>query len=129
MKHHSGREFFGHHARKCGRTAAAFAAGPARADGPISCPDAASADALASGMQSAVGLLAASLDSAELEAWALPLLIPSDADGMADLMAGLHLISKLVIRELHEATGEPPESTLQRMAILAEHLRGTPSTG
>ena len=60
-------------------------------------------------MQAAIGLLTASLDSPELEAWALPALIPHDADGLGDLMAGLHVISELLIHELHEATGEPPE--------------------
>jgi hypothetical protein len=80
-------------------------------------------------MQLAIGLLTAGLDSPELEAWALPALVPADADGIADLLAGLHLISELVIRELHEATGEPPEAILQRLAMLAEHQRGLPSTG
>ena len=82
---------------------------------------------VAAAMQLAIALLTASLDSPELEAWALPVLIPPDADGLGDLMAGLHLISELVIRELHEATGEPPEAILQRLAILAEHRRGFPS--
>ncbi len=86
-------------------------------------------DTVAGAMQMAIGLLAASLDSPELEAWALPVLIPPDADGLGDLMAGLHLIAELVIHELHEATGEPPEAILQRLAILAEHRRGLPSTG
>jgi hypothetical protein len=90
---------------------------------------AAAADKVASALQLAIGLLTASLDSAELEAYALPVLMPSDADGLADLIAGLHLISELVIRELHEATGEPSAEMLQRLAILAEHLRGMPSIG
>jgi hypothetical protein len=78
-------------------------------------------------MQAAIALITASMDSPELEAWALPVLIPHDADGLGDLMAGLHVISELVIHELHEATGEPPEAILQRLAILAEHRRGMPS--
>ena len=84
---------------------------------------------VAAAMQAAIGLLTASLDSPELEARALPVLIPQDANGLGDLMAGLHLISELLIRELHEATGEPPQATLQRLAMLAEHRRGMPSTG
>jgi hypothetical protein len=44
-------------------------------------------------------------------------------------MAGLHLLAELLLRELHEATGEPPAATLQRLAILAERRRGTPSAG
>jgi hypothetical protein len=86
-------------------------------------------ESVAAAMQAAIGLLTASLDSPELEAWALPALIPHDADGLGDLMAGLHLISELLIHELHEATGEPPQAVLQRLAILAEHRRGMPSAG
>jgi hypothetical protein len=86
-------------------------------------------ESVATAMQAAIGLLTASLDSPELEARALPVLIPHDADGLGDLMAGLHLISELMIYELHEATGEPPDAILQRLALLAEHRRGMPSTG
>jgi hypothetical protein len=86
-------------------------------------------ESVAAAMQAAIGLLTASLDSPELEAWALPVLIPKDADGLGDLMAGLHLISELLILELQEATGEPPQAILQRLAILAEHRRGMPSAG
>jgi hypothetical protein len=86
-------------------------------------------ESVAAAMQAAIGLLTASLDSPELEAWALPALIPQDADGLGDLMAGLHVISEHVIHELHEATGEPPQAILQRLAILAEHRRGLPSAG
>jgi hypothetical protein len=90
---------------------------------------AAAGEAVAGAMQLAIGLLTASLDSRELEARALPVLIPADADGLGDLMAGLHLVSGLVIHELHEATGERPEAILQRLAMLAEYRRGTPSAG
>jgi hypothetical protein len=86
-------------------------------------------ESVADAMQAAIGLLTASLDSPELEAWALPALIPHDAGGLGDLMAGLHLISELLILELDEATGEPPQAILQRLAILAEHRRGMPSSG
>jgi hypothetical protein len=47
----------------------------------------------AAAMQMAVGLLTASLDSPELEAWAVDELAPQDADGLDDLVAGLHVIS------------------------------------
>ncbi len=80
-------------------------------------------------MQVTIGLLTASLDSPELLRWALPALVPQDPDGLGDLMAGLHLISELLILELHAATGEPPQAILQRLAILAEHRRGMPSAG
>ena len=84
-------------------------------------------ESVAAAMQAAIALITASMDSPELEAWALPVLIPHDADGLGDLMAGLHVISELVIHELHDATGEPPEAILQRLAILAEHRRGMSS--
>jgi hypothetical protein len=88
---------------------------------------AAAGESVAAAMQAAIALITASMDSPELEAWALPVLIPHDADGLGDLMAGLHVISELVIHELHDATGEPPQAILQRLAILAEHRRGMPS--
>jgi len=86
-------------------------------------------DAVAAAMQLAIGLLTASLDSPELEAWAVTALTQHDADGLGNFMAGLHVVSELLLHELHEATGEPPAATLQRLAILAEHRRGTPSAG
>ena len=80
-------------------------------------------------MQLAIGLLTAGLDSPELEAWAAQALMPHDADGLGNFMAGMHVISELLLRELQEATGEPAAATLQRLAILAEHRRGTPPAG
>ncbi len=74
-------------------------------------------------MQLAIALLTAGLDSPELEAWAADELTPADADGLADFMAGLHVISVLLLNELHEATGEPPAAILQRLAMRAEHRR------
>ena len=104
-----------------------------RPDGPkageTSTGRAAVGESVAAAMQAAIGLLTASLDSPELEAWALPVLIPNDTEGLGDLMAGLHLISELLIHELHDATGEPPPAILQRLAMLAEHRRGMPSAG
>lgn len=76
----------------------------------------------------AIGLLTASLDSAELQAWAVEALTPDDVDGLCDVMAGLHMVCELLLLELHAATGEPPSATLQRLAMLAEHRRGTPSS-
>ena len=86
-------------------------------------------DTVAVAVQLAIGLLTASLDSPELEAWAVAVLTPHDADGLGNFMAGLHVVSELLLHELHEATGEPPAATLQRLAIVAEHRRGTPSAG
>jgi hypothetical protein len=84
---------------------------------------------MAGAMQLAIGLLTAGLDSPELEAWAVWALIPDDPTALGDLIAGMHTISQLLLHELHEATGQPPEATLQRLAILAETRPGTPSGG
>jgi len=84
---------------------------------------------MASAIQLAVGLLTASHDSPGLEAWAAGALIPHDAEGLGDFMAGLYIISQLLLYELHDATGQPPAATLQKLAILAETRRGTPSAG
>jgi hypothetical protein len=89
--------------------------------------EAASGETMATAMQLAIALLTAGLDSPELEAWAADTLTPTDADGLGDFMAGLHVISVVLLRELHEATGEAPAAILQRLAILAERRRGTPS--
>ncbi len=86
-------------------------------------------EAMAAAMQLAIALLTAGLDSPELEAWAAGTLTPTDADGLGDFMAGLHVISVLLLNELHEATGEPPAAVLQRLAFLAERRRGTPAAG
>ena len=79
---------------------------------------------MAAAIQLAVALLTAGLDSPELEAWAADALTPSDADGLGDFMAGLHVVSVLLLNELHEATGEPSAAILQRLAILAERRPG-----
>jgi hypothetical protein len=83
-------------------------------------------ETLAAAMQLAIALLTAGLDSPELEAWAADALTPVDADGLGDFMAGLHVVSVLLLNELHEVTGEPSAAILQRLAILAERRRGTP---
>jgi hypothetical protein len=48
---------------------------------------------------------------------------------MANFMAGLHVVSELLLHELCVATGEPPEAILQRLAFLAERWRGASSAG
>ena len=87
---------------------------------------AAPGETVAAAMQLAIALLTAGLDSPELEAWAADALTPLDADGLADFMAGSHVVSVLLLNEVHEATGEPSAAILQRLAILAERRRGTP---
>ena len=90
---------------------------------------AAPGETMAGAMQLAIALLTAGLDSPELESWAADMLTPIDADGLGDFIAGLHVISVLLLHELHEATGEPPAAILHRLAILAERRRATPSDG
>jgi hypothetical protein len=90
---------------------------------------AAPGETMAAAMQLAIALLTAGLDSPELEAWAADALTPIDADGLGDFIAGLHVISVVLLDELQEATGEPPTAILQRLAIMAERRRGTPSGG
>ena len=87
---------------------------------------AAPGETMAAAMQLAIALLTAGLDSPELAGWAVDALTPVDADGLGDFMAGLHVISAVLLNELHEATGEPPAAILQRLAVLAELRRGTP---
>jgi hypothetical protein len=83
----------------------------------------------ADAVQLAIGLLTASLDSPELEAWAAQALIPEGPLALGDFLAGLHVVSQLLLQELHQATGQPPAATLQRFAILAEARPGTPFAG
>jgi hypothetical protein len=68
----------------------------------------------------AIGLLTASLDSPELETWAAMALIPEDPAALGDFLAGLHVVSQLLLAELEESTGQPAAATLQKLAILAE---------
>ena len=106
------------HGRHCGAAARA--------------PAAAATDASQSAggtVQLAIGLLTASLDSPELLAWVAGALVPQDPEALGDLLAGLHVVSELLLHELHEATGQPPEATLQRLAILAETRPGGSPAG
>jgi hypothetical protein len=82
----------------------------------------------AEAVQLAVGLLTASLDSPQLQAHAMEVLIP-DAAALGDLLAGMHIVSQLLLRELHAATVQPAAATLQRLAVLTEISRDPPSTG
>ena len=84
---------------------------------------------VAAAIQLAIAFLTAGLDSPELEAWAADALTPPGAEGLGDLLAGLHVISVLLLHELHEATEEPLSAILQRLALQAENRRGRPSAG
>jgi hypothetical protein len=96
---------------------------PAWPGSPVPPPGEIVADAL----QLAIAFLTAGLDSPELEAWAADALTPQGAEGLGDLLAGLHVISVLLLHELQEATDEPPPAVLQRLALLAENRRGKAS--
>ncbi len=80
---------------------------------------------VAGAVQLAIGVLTASLDSPELQAWAAWALIPDTPDALGDFIAGLHIVSQLLLHELHEATGQPPTTTLQKLAISAAEAPGT----
>ena len=105
------------HGRHCGAAARA----------PAAATDA--SQTAAGAVQLAIGLLTASLDSPELLAWAAGALVPQDPEALGDLLAGLHVVSELLLHELHEATGQPPEAMLQRLAILAETRPGGSPAG
>ena len=109
-----------------GETAPGETAPGETAAGETAAGETAPGETMAAAMQLAIALLTAGLDSPELAAWAADALTPADADGLGDFMAGLHVISVLLLNELHEATGEPPAAILQRLAVLAELRRGTP---
>jgi hypothetical protein len=112
-----------------GQAAAISPVWPGSPGSPGSPVPAAPGEIVAAAMQLAIAFLTASLDSPELEAWAADALTPPGAEGLGDLMAGLHVISVLLLHELHEATEEPPPAILQRLALLAENHRGKPSAG
>ena len=99
--------------------------------GPARPPEPASEDGLtaAGAMQVAIGLLTASLDSPELEAWAALALIPEDPEALASVIAGSHLVNLLLLQQPHEATGQLPSTMLQKLAISAVAGPETPFTG
>src|SRR6202034_814990 len=76
----------------------------ARVQGAPGEPLATPGETMAAAVQLAIALLTAGLDSPELEAWAVDELTPADTDGLADFMSGLHMISVVLLSELHEAT-------------------------
>jgi hypothetical protein len=92
---------------------------PASNDGPTA----------ATSMRLAIGLLTASLDSPELEEWAAWALLPEDPGALAGVIAGLHLVNLLLLHQLYEATGQPPVTTLQKLAIVAAAGPQPPLTG
>jgi hypothetical protein len=83
----------------------------------------------ASAVQLAIALLTASLDSPELEEWAAWAMVPEEPGALAGVIAGLHLVNLLLLHQLYEATGQPPATTLQKLAIMAAAGPQTPFTG
>ena len=83
----------------------------------------------ASAVQLAIALLTASLDSPELEEWAAWALVPEEPGALAGVIAGLHLVNLLLRYQLYEETGQPPVTTLQKLAIMAAAGPQTPFTG
>jgi len=71
--------------------------------GPARPPERAGDDGLtaAAAVQLAIGLLTASLDSPELEAWAAWALLPEDPEALAGVVTGLHLVSLILLHQLH----------------------------
>jgi hypothetical protein len=90
---------------------------------------AARSQSTAEAIQLAIGLLTASLDSPELRAWAVRSLPIEDPVALGDLLAGLHIVSQLLLLQVHEATGQPPAATLQALALAAETSREKPFGG
>jgi hypothetical protein len=43
---------------------------------------------------------------------AVQAMIPEDPRALGDFIAGLHVVSELLLYELQEATGQPPAATL-----------------
>jgi hypothetical protein len=80
-------------------------------------------------VQLAIGLLTASLDSPELEAWAAWALIPEDPETLAGVIAGMHLVNLLLLQVLQEATSLPPSATLRKLAISVAAGPEMPFTG
>ena len=97
---------------------------------PVRSPEPAGDDVptAASAVQLAIGLLTASLDSPELEEWAACFLVPEDPAALSSVIAGLNLVNLLLLRQLQEATGRPPASTLQELAIVAVSAPQPPFT-
>ncbi len=83
----------------------------------------------AGAVQLAIGLLTATLDSPELLEWAAGTLVAEGPAALGDLLAGLHVLSELLLHELHDATGRPPAAILQRLAIFAETRPGASPSG
>jgi hypothetical protein len=85
--------------------------------------------AAAGSLQLAISLLTASLDSPELEEWAAWFLVPEDPEALASVIADLHMVNLVLLKQLHAATSQPPASTLQKLAIAAAAGPEMPFTG
>jgi hypothetical protein len=55
--------------------------------------------------------------------------MPDDPEALVSVIAGLHMVNLLLLQQLDEATGQPPSTTLQKLAISAAAGPETPFTG
>lgn len=83
----------------------------------------------ADGLHGVIGVLSAGLDSTELQNWAMDTLIPRDTEGLSDFLAALYVMARVLLGEVRDATGEPREEILQRLALTVENGRGKPLPG
>ena len=75
----------------------------------------------AEGIQRAIGVLCAGLDSTELQVWAMDELIPRDSDGLSDFLAALYVMDRVLLGELCEATGGAARGDPAAARARAEH--------
>ncbi len=83
----------------------------------------------ASGLRCVIGVLSAGLDSSELQNWAMDTLIPRDSEGLSDFLAALYVMARVLLGEVRDATGQPREEILQRLALTVENGHGKPLPG
>lgn len=83
----------------------------------------------AAGLHCVIGVLSAGLDSLELQNWAMDTLIPRDSEGLGDFLAALYVMARVLLGEVGDATGQPREEILQRLALTVENGRGKPLPG
>jgi hypothetical protein len=83
----------------------------------------------AAGLRCVIGVLSAGLDSSELQNWAMDTLIPRDSEGLSDFLAALYVMARVLLGEVRDATGQPREEILQRLALTVENGRGKPLPG
>jgi hypothetical protein len=84
---------------------------------PAEAPDSETEAVTVDGIQRAIGVMCAGLDSTELQTWAMDELIPRDGEGLSDFLAALYVMARVLLGELGSATGQSREEILQRLAL------------